>query len=80
VAILEIYNEQIRDLLEMDAGQKLEVRQGEHGMTVPGLTMVPVDSLDSVMSQAGPCLRSRACGGGRCWTSCAMQTPIAPRQ
>lgn len=49
VSIMEIYNEQIRDLLAQDAANtNLQVRQGPTGNFVPGLTTVPVQSLDEV--------------------------------
>ena len=43
VSILEIYCEQIRDLLAENVGaQRLEIRQGDKGNYVPNLTWVPV--------------------------------------
>lgn len=49
VSILEVYNEMIRDLLVSGgADDKLEVRQGEFGNYVPGLTRVPVTGLSEV--------------------------------
>ncbi|KAE9115710.1 Kinesin-like protein [Phytophthora fragariae] len=49
VSIMEIYNEQIRDLLAQDAANtNLQVRQGPTGNFVPGLTVVPVQTLDEV--------------------------------
>lgn len=51
ISILEIYNEDIRDLL-MDVkeagGKKFEIKQGPHGMFVTDLSIVPVDSLAQV--------------------------------
>ncbi len=50
VSILEIYNEQIRDLLAEAVGsRKLEVRQGPNGMFVPDLTLVPVTGVAEVL-------------------------------
>ena len=52
VSFLEIYNEQIRDLLtENGAGtqRKLEVKNGENGMYVPNLAVIPVDTHDEVL-------------------------------
>lgn len=50
VTLLEIYNESIRDLLAETVGdRKLMVKQGEHGMYVPELTEVPVESIDEVI-------------------------------
>ena len=47
VSVLEIYCEQIRDLLSENIGQeRLEIRQGEHGNYVPNLTIVPVTHMD----------------------------------
>ena len=44
VSLLEIYNEEIRDLLADQVGAKsLHVRQGRHGNFVPELTVVPVN-------------------------------------
>jgi kinesin family protein C2/C3 len=49
VSVMEIYNEQIRDLLAQDAAStNLQVRQGPTGNFVPGLTVVPVHALDEV--------------------------------
>ncbi|TYZ57941.1 hypothetical protein PybrP1_003569 [[Pythium] brassicae (nom. inval.)] len=49
VSVMEIYNEQIRDLLAQDAANtNLQVRQGPTGNFVPGLTVVPVHTLDEV--------------------------------
>ncbi|KAJ0404632.1 hypothetical protein P43SY_009845 [Pythium insidiosum] len=49
VSIMEIYNEQIRDLLAADASNtNLQVRQGPTGNFVPGLTVIPVQTLDEV--------------------------------
>lgn len=49
VSILEIYNEQIQDLLSNDVGsKKLEIRQGPNGMYVTDLTIVPVESIEKV--------------------------------
>ena len=41
VSVLEVYNEEIRDLLTDEQG-KLDIRQGEFGNYVPGLTSVEV--------------------------------------
>lgn len=50
VNILEVYNEDVYDLL-IDAtnSAKLEVRQGENGNYVQGLTNIEVENLESVM-------------------------------
>ena len=47
VSVLEVYNEEIHDLLS-DEGGKLEIRQSSEGNYVPGLTSVQVNSLDDV--------------------------------
>ncbi|GBG25229.1 Kinesin, putative [Hondaea fermentalgiana] len=67
VTLLEIYNEQIRDLLADKAKQqqqkKLEVKAGKHGMHVPGLTMVTVTDHTQVLRlmKLGKKNRSVAC-------------------
>eukprot|EP01105_Mastigella_eilhardi_P014101 TRINITY_DN3204_c0_g1_i1.p1 TRINITY_DN3204_c0_g1~~TRINITY_DN3204_c0_g1_i1.p1 ORF type:complete len:1248 (-),score=453.56 TRINITY_DN3204_c0_g1_i1:56-3799(-) len=52
VSLVEIYNEQVRDLLHSLAGpdkpDKLEIKQGEHGIYVPGLVSVPVACVEEV--------------------------------
>jgi kinesin family protein C2/C3 len=47
LSILEVYNEDILDLLGR-GGEKLEIRQGEFGNHVPGLTQCRVNSLKDV--------------------------------
>lgn len=50
VSVLEIYCEQIRDLLSENVGvERLEIRQGDHGNYVPNLTVVPVTEIDQVL-------------------------------
>ena len=50
VSLLEVYNEEIRDLLVDIRGQgKLEVKQGEFGNYVPGLTTISVTNLSEVI-------------------------------
>ena len=50
VSVMEVYNEQIRDLLSEDVGKrKLEVRRNEHGNYVPDLTTVEVHGDDEVL-------------------------------
>lgn len=56
-ACLEIYNEEIKDLLlgQNDKKQKLQVRQAKDGNCVPGLTLRPVTSpeeVDSLLNMA----------------------------
>eukprot|EP00752_Nemacystus_decipiens_P008634 g7710.t1 len=65
LSILEIYNEHIRDLLIDNAGgtgdqRKLEVRHGEQGNFVPGLTTVEVSTLDEVLRMLAVADKNRA--------------------
>lgn len=61
VSMLEVYNEDIRDLLKADdGGDKLEVRQGEFGNHVPGLTMVAVEEARGVFDLFGLADRNRS--------------------
>ena len=49
LSILEVYNEDIHDLLvDSKHAEKLEVRQAENGIHVPGLTLVAVQNLNHV--------------------------------
>ena len=46
VSLLEVYNEDIRDLLVAGGStEKLEVRQGDQGIHVPGLTIMAVEDI-----------------------------------
>jgi len=49
-ALIEVYNEEIRDLLigPNDKRTKLQVRQGKEGNFVPGLTLQPVSTAEDV--------------------------------
>merc|ERR1711879_456391 len=53
-AIIEIYNDEIRDLLgSSDKKQKFQVRQSKEGNYVPGLTLQPVlnaEDVDALLS------------------------------
>ena len=50
VSVIEVYNEQIRDLLSSSVGaKKLEVRRGDKGNYVPDLTEVAVHGDDEVL-------------------------------
>lgn len=60
VSILEVYNEEIRDLLTDKMNEKLEVKMGEHGNYVPGLTHVPVNTIDAVLQLITIADRNRA--------------------
>jgi kinesin family protein C2/C3 len=61
VSILEVYNEAIRDLL-VDGGSsdKLEIRQSDQGNYVPGLTQIPVESLQNVIDLLAVADRNRS--------------------
>ena len=64
VSLLEIYNEEIRDLLAENVGdRKLDIKQGKHGMHVPGLTIVPVVKHEEVLElmDVGHGNRTSAC-------------------
>jgi kinesin family protein C2/C3 len=70
ISVLEIYNEDIRDLLldssaTLSVGskaKKLEVRQGEHGLHVPGLTQTAVSSLAEVKELMSKGVKNRTVG------------------
>ena len=50
VSVLEVYNEQIKDLLADDAGdRRYVIREGPGGSYVPDLTIVSVESLGEVI-------------------------------
>ena len=50
VSLLEIYNENVKDLLGSGEGPEyLEIRRGPQGVFVPGLEEVPVGNADEVM-------------------------------
>eukprot|EP01038_Epipyxis_sp_PR26KG_P012420 gene12420-16657_t len=50
VSLLEVYNEEIHDLLVSDSSsnEKLEVKIGEYGNYVPGLTTIVVENIQRV--------------------------------
>mmetsp|Transcript_7707 Transcript_7707/g.12254 ORF Transcript_7707/g.12254 Transcript_7707/m.12254 type:complete len:485 (+) Transcript_7707:596-2050(+) len=52
-SILEIYNEEIRDLLDPKSGKKLEVRQGQDGNYIQDLYLAGVKSYDEVIEYWG---------------------------
>lgn len=63
VSMMEIYNEQVNDLLSpsQGSGSGLEIRQGTDGSVyVPGLRQVPVSSLQDVMEVFGQGSSNRA--------------------
>ena len=50
VNLLEVYNEEIHDLLVDKKNQELlEIRRGPQGVFIPGLSTVPVKSAEEVM-------------------------------
>lgn len=50
VSFLEIYNEIIRDLLDMKSGKSLDIRYNEgKGTTIPNLTVVPISSAKELL-------------------------------
>ncbi|CAM9840016.1 unnamed protein product, partial [Ectocarpus fasciculatus] len=65
LSILEIYNEHIRDLLIENTAfereqRKLEVRHGDRGNHVPGLTTVTVSTLEEVLRMLSIADKNRA--------------------
>lgn len=48
VSVMEVYNENIRDLLAANHTEKMDVKQGPDGVYVPGLTQVSVTCLEEV--------------------------------
>ena len=49
ISLLEVYCDEIRDLLTKEAAQKLEVKQTKEGTHVAGLTRRTVESYDEVV-------------------------------
>lgn len=49
VSYLEIYNEEVRDLLNMNGKDPLNVREDANGIKIPGLKELPVTDYDSTM-------------------------------
>ncbi|KAJ7561853.1 hypothetical protein O6H91_03G044200 [Diphasiastrum complanatum] len=65
VQMIEIYNEQVRDLLSLDGAQKrLEIRNNsqQNGLNVPDACMLPVKSTDDVVELMNIGQRNRAIG------------------
>lgn len=48
VSFLEIYNEEVRDLLSRDPKQRLEVHENEDGVYVKGLSSFVVRSVEEM--------------------------------
>mmetsp|Transcript_26709 Transcript_26709/g.83667 ORF Transcript_26709/g.83667 Transcript_26709/m.83667 type:complete len:710 (+) Transcript_26709:541-2670(+) len=70
ISMMEIYNEQVRDLLETDADRerpgeprRLDIRQTAKGNVVPGLTAMEVDDMGSIESLMARGAQNRAVGG-----------------
>ncbi|GBG63061.1 hypothetical protein CBR_g36544 [Chara braunii] len=64
VQMLEIYNEQLRDLLSPDSNKKLEIRNNsqQNGLNVPDAQLVPVRSTQDVLELMKIGLKNRAVG------------------
>ncbi|XP_020238906.1 kinesin-like protein KIN-14I isoform X2 [Cajanus cajan] len=64
VQMIEIYNEQVRDLLVIDGSNKrLEIRSNSHrGLSVPDASLVPVSSTRDVIELMNLGQRNRAVG------------------
>jgi kinesin family protein C2/C3 len=61
VSLLEVYNEEIRDLLSDGRSEdKLEVKIGPNGNHVPGLVSLPVDNIAAVLSLISMADRNRS--------------------
>jgi len=61
ISITEIYNESIRDLLNPEGKEKLDVRINQDGTCgVPGLTETPVNNVDDVLKCIGDASKNRA--------------------
>ncbi|KAH3764827.1 Di-glucose binding protein with Kinesin motor domain [Pelomyxa schiedti] len=66
VSLLEIYNEQVRDLLftlgDGERPDKYDIKQGEYGMMVPGVVCVKVTSVEEVAKVMQVGTKNRATG------------------
>uniref|UniRef100_A0A7S2WE81 Kinesin-like protein n=1 Tax=Mucochytrium quahogii TaxID=96639 RepID=A0A7S2WE81_9STRA len=63
LTLLEIYNETICDLLDnRKKDKKLQVRQGEHGLHVPGLTEKTVENIDQIKELMEQGIQNRTTG------------------
>lgn len=61
VQMLEIYNEQVRDLLNEGLNRRLEIRNSSNkGLTVPDANLVPVRSTEEVIEVMNLGLKNRA--------------------
>ena len=70
LSMLEIYNETIRDLLDVsppssnnaEKPKRLDIRQGEDGLYVPGLTQINVERIEQVEEQMTEGRKNRTVG------------------
>ncbi|CAN6468314.1 unnamed protein product [Victoria cruziana] len=64
VQMIEIYNEQVRDLLACDSSKKLEIRNSsqQNGFNVPDANLVPVTSTSDVIELMNIGQKNRAVG------------------
>ena len=65
ISLLEIYCDEIRDLLTKEGGKKLEVKQTKAGTHVPNLTRLTVNSYEEVLvrrTALAPCAGCVASG------------------
>ncbi|KAL2954341.1 hypothetical protein AAZX31_19G216200 [Glycine max] len=63
VQMLEIYNEQVRDLLTTDGAKRLEIRNSSHnGINVPDADLVPVSCTSDVINLMNLGQKNRAVG------------------
>ena len=47
-SVLEVYNENVRDLLSVNSTEKMDIKLGPDGVYVPGLTQVSVTTLEEI--------------------------------
>ena len=62
IALMEIYNENLRDLFGKDQTAKLEIKQGPNGNFVPGLTSITVKAPEEVENFLEVGTKNRAVG------------------
>eukprot|EP00026_Physarum_polycephalum_P002928 Phypoly_transcript_02937.p1 GENE.Phypoly_transcript_02937~~Phypoly_transcript_02937.p1 ORF type:complete len:847 (+),score=227.10 Phypoly_transcript_02937:363-2543(+) len=62
VSVMEIYNENVRDLLCSEQGKKLDIRTGSSGVVVPDLMSHKVSNMDEVLALMTTGARNRAVG------------------
>lgn len=61
ISMVEIYNEQCRDLLPLNdtSTTSLEIRSGQNGMCLPGVHHIPVTGVEQVFSLTAVVAQSR---------------------